>query len=81
MARLPIETGSGSAKNLSYLLFSMGDTRDKGLNAFVNGLSGFGNTLSAYHQQQRDFREKQQEKQRLESLELQKMQQQEDKLS
>lgn len=24
MARLPIETGSGSAKNLSYLLFSMG---------------------------------------------------------
>ena len=77
MARLPIETGSGSAKNLSYLLFSMGDTRDKGLNAFVNGLSGFGNTLSAYHQQQRDFREKQQEKQRLESLELQKMQQQE----
>ena len=77
MARLPIETGSGSAKNLSYLLFSMGDTRDKGLNAFVNGFSGFGNTLSAYHQQQRDFREKQQEKQRLESLELQKMQQQE----
>ena len=77
MARLPIETGSNTARNLSYFLFNLGDTRDKGLNALTNGLSGLGNTISAYHQQQRDFREKQQEKQRLESLELQKMQQQE----
>ena len=77
MARLPIETGSNTARNLSYFLFNLGDTRDKGLNALTNGLSGLGNTISDYYKTQRAFDEAAKERQRAENLQIQKMQQDE----
>lgn len=84
MARLPIETGSNTARNLSYFLFNLGDTRDKGLNALTNGLSGLGNTISDYYKTQRAFDEAakerqraEKERQREENLQIQKMQQDE----
>ena len=77
MARLPIETGSNTARNLSYFLFNLGDTRDKGLNALTNGLSGLGNIISDYYKTQRAFDEAAKERQRAENLQIQKMQQDE----